>query len=84
MTTKSLFCLVDTLVPSYDNILISDTKDTMKRQLQATIINNKDSLISLYPQNFELYYIGQVDVETGDVIAFQNGKVKICNLDSLV
>lgn len=59
------FAIRDLKSAAYMQLFPSQSFGTAERDF-ANTVNNQDSMISKYPEDFELFYVGDFNDETGD------------------
>jgi len=71
MNDVNAYSILDTKSKIYNNpyFLINDA--VAVRQF-GLIVNDKESLISKYPEDFRLYRVGKFDMRTGKIITEEN------------
>lgn len=65
--SKIIYSTKDVKMGEFVTVFIHRNEVEMRRGLEATIATGKTHL-SLYPQDFEIYQIGEVDQQTGRII----------------
>jgi len=61
---QNLYCIYDKKSSTYGVPFASPTHGTAERQIQ-TYVNDKQSPISMYPEDYDLYHVGSFEISTG-------------------
>lgn len=64
--TVKVFALFDRKAREFGAPLTAANVDTMKRELQRNV--GEGSLLHKYPEDFDLYCLGEMDTETGVIL----------------
>lgn len=68
---KLLYSVKDNKAGIFLPIFVSANDVCASRELQSTM-RNPDIQISFYPEDFDLYYMGYIDDNTGKIVQAQN------------
>lgn len=72
---KRYYAIYDKVAKSYSG-LFEQQNDAVASRLFESQQKNKDSFISVKPEDFELWYICAIDNDTGEMV--DNTKYKVC------
>lgn len=77
-----LYSLLDRKLREFGVVLTAQNDETMLRELHSNL-KGRESTQGKYPEDFDLYRIGEVDVETG-VVGGENPPRLVMNLKELL
>lgn len=73
--TRKYYAIYDKIAKAYSG-LFEQQNDAVASRLFEQQQKNKESLISMKPEDFQLYYICTMEDENGEI--FDNNKTLIC------
>lgn len=76
---KGLYSLFDKKIQAYMTPMVSEHEGSLVRGVQDAVNSGEKSDISNHPEDFDLYKLGEVDLETGILIPQQPKPVFIVN-----
>lgn len=79
---KKIFSVRDIKVSVYNVPFYSDSEIQAIRNVHAAMANQPDMLISQFPQDYELYYVGEFEDVTGKMVSLDSPKF-IINLTTI-
>jgi len=65
MARKRVYSLFDRRVREFGNLLLGQNDEALKRELQ--FLTGGNSLLSKYPQDFDVMLLGEFELETGEL-----------------
>lgn len=82
MALLKIYSIRDNKTSAYLRPQTNNHEVEVKRDLQIVVNNMKDSQVFHYPQDYDLYQLGEFNQETGQIIPF-TAPVFICSAVSL-
>ena len=77
-----IFCLLDSTIGEYLAPIFYASEAAAKRAILSIIKSDLESIISKFPADFSLHYLGHFDPKTGEIQPCSH-PVHICRLDEL-
>lgn len=66
---KYLFCIYDSKIPVYEELLALRSKAEAIRMFETTV-QTKDNRLNKYPSDYSMFLIGEWDEETGLITSY--------------
>ena len=74
--TKRLYAIRDLKMGSFMPICLYDNDAVATRAFGDLVSKDRESLIGLHPEDFGLYFLGEIDMDSGEI--FASKPVSLC------
>lgn len=78
-----LYSIRDTKAGSFQSPTVSSNDVTIARAFAETVMNKRDPIIAFSPSDFDLYCVGEFDLETGLISPVSPVRL-ICNAQEVI
>lgn len=80
MPKVNLYCIIDKKMPNFSKVQTCPTDEVPKRELAYAVNNQPESQFARFPEDYALYQVGTIDIETGEG---EMKKILICSCSDL-
>lgn len=75
---KLIYALKDVKTANYMNPMVYDNEINAVRDMNIVVNRMEDSQVYHYPEDYELYQVGEFDTQIGALVPFTSPKFVVC------